>query len=201
MPQIFIQNGTQKITAYAAERTPLADVLSANGCPVGMPCGGSGKCGKCKVSISGSFLYENQHHQCDSAAELPACRIRVMGDCRVTLRDNQDISQLPHSNHVCVKSDANFIHLGAAIDIGTTTLEACLYDKSGFLAKVSSANPQRVYGADVITRLGHARDGKSEELAACIRKALDEMLAALAKKANRPPPTLILLSLQATPPC
>ena len=185
MPQIFIQNGIQEITASAAEGTPLVDVLSANGCPVGMPCGGNGKCSKCTVSISGSFLLENRPHRCDTAEDHPACRIRITGDCHVTLRDNRDIAQMAPSSAVSVAKDASFTRLGAAIDIGTTTLEACLYDKNGFLAKVTSVNPQRVYGADVITRLGHARDGKNKEIAACIRKELNTLLAALGKKTNR----------------
>lgn len=48
---------------------------------------------------------------------------------------------------------------GLALDIGTTTVAGALYDlRTGELkATASSANPQRVYGADVISRLDFAR--------------------------------------------
>lgn len=181
--KITIQNGTKEITAFAAEGTPLTNILASSGCPVGMPCGGRGNCGKCTVSVAGTFLYGNTRQERAEAVDLPACRIRVCGDCRVVLRASQDISQMAQSSAVSVENDALFSRLGVAIDIGTTTLEGCLYGKSGLLAKASSVNPQRIFGADVITRVGHAHQGKSRDLASCILTALDVLLTSLSQKA------------------
>ena len=185
MPKITIQKGTKEIVAAACEGTALSEVLSSNGCSVGMPCGGNGKCGKCTVSLRGSFFLNDTLISEDVAKDYPACRIRIKGDCCVTLRDNQDISQMASSGAVSVADDAAFSALGIAIDIGTTTLEACLYGKQGLLTKVSANNPQRLYGADVISRLGLAREGKSGEIAACIRKELDHLILSLCRKAQR----------------
>ena len=185
MPKITIQKGTKEIVAAANEGAALSEVLAANGCSVGMPCGGSGKCGKCTVSLRGSFFMNDTLITEDTAKDYPACRIRVKGDCYVALRDNQDISQMASSGAVSVADDALFSCLGVAIDIGTTTLEACLYAKEGFLAKVSANNPQRLYGADVISRLGLAREGKSGEIASCIRKELDNLIYSLCRQAQR----------------
>ena len=60
--------------------------------------------------------------------------------------------------------------LGAAVDIGTTTLAARLYGHKGLLAQASGINPQNRYGADVISRIGGALAGKGVEMAQCIRK-------------------------------
>ncbi|MBQ3102830.1 MAG: DUF4445 domain-containing protein [Oscillospiraceae bacterium] len=186
MPKIIIQNGTQEIVALAAQGTALSEVLSANGCSVGMPCGGSGKCGKCTVSLSGSFLFENKLEEPAAAVDRPACRVRVSGDCRVTLHENQDISQMAKSHAVAVEEDALFTSHGVAIDIGTTTLEACLYGKEGLLAKAAAVNPQRSYGADVVTRLGLAREGKGKEMSECILSALDSLFCSLSEKSGCP---------------
>ncbi len=190
MPKITIQNGIKEICTVAAEGTLLIDVLHANGFPIGLPCGGSGKCGKCTLSISGSFLFENTVETHLIPVERPACRIRIGGDCRVSLLAGGDISQTAQSDGVSVAEDALFSHLGAAIDIGTTTLEACLYGKDGLLAKAFAPNPQRLFGADVITRLTLAREGKEKELAACIRSALDSLLASLGQKAGISPASI-----------
>ncbi len=49
--------------------------------------------------------------------------------------------------------------LGLAIDVGTTTLAVHLYDlsKGSLMASETAYNPQRTWGADVISRIGHVR--------------------------------------------
>lgn len=61
-----------------------------------------------------------------------------------------------------------------AVDIGTTTLALQLIECSAGNAihTVSAVNSQRVYGADVISRIQASIDGKKEELQNCIRRDL-----------------------------
>ena len=61
-----------------------------------------------------------------------------------------------------------------AVDIGTTTLALQLIDRSTGTAihTVSAVNSQRVYGADVISRIQASIDGKKEELQNGIRRDL-----------------------------
>ena len=74
--------------------------------------------------------------------------------------------------------------LGAAVDIGTTSLSLYLFDlDSGeFLGKSSALNPQTSYGGDVITRINYCRenpDGVSvlqSELTRQLGVMLDEAL-------------------------
>ena len=57
--------------------------------------------------------------------------------------------------------------IGAAIDIGTTTLALKLYDLSTGEAVASAAamNPQRAIAADVMGRIGAALNGQAGQLA------------------------------------
>jgi len=80
---------------------------------------------------------------------------------------------------------------GAAFDIGTTTVAAYLFDlNSGSLSSVGSMlNPQRQYGADVISRIEYS--GKSgdaaNELRALITGCINELTEQLCVKAGIEP--------------
>ena len=73
--------------------------------------------------------------------------------------------------------DPIFEKFGAVVDIGTTTLAARLYAHDGtLLACAAVPNPQRIYGADVISRIEKSLGGEREALAQCICGGLDELL-------------------------
>lgn len=77
---------------------------------------------------------------------------------------------------------------GAAFDIGTTTVAAYLYDlNSGSLRAVGSMlNPQRRYGADVISRIDYS--GRSadnlKEMRILITDCINELLEQISNKAG-----------------
>ena len=77
--------------------------------------------------------------------------------------------------------------LGAAVDIGTTSVVGYLLDLSNgqLLATESRINPQSQYGADVIMRSQYAMDHGTEPLSTCIRDCLQEILSRLAEDAGR----------------
>lgn len=59
------------------------------------------------------------------------------------------------------------------VDIGTTTLAMLLLNKQGeVLSSWTGLNPQRKYGADVISRIERANKGQKQELTDCIRRAV-----------------------------
>ena len=75
---------------------------------------------------------------------------------------------------------------GIAIDIGTTTLTAALFDRVSreHLRTVTIRNPQRMYGADVISRIAHVRrEGEAglQQLHLSVISALNELIARLSK--------------------
>ena len=77
---------------------------------------------------------------------------------------------------------------GAAVDIGTTTLAATLYDLTDRkrIAAASSVNHQRAYGADVLSRIQAANEGAAEELRLSICRDIDALLAGLVADAGIP---------------
>lgn len=172
---------------------PAGSLLSDSlprGCGVELPCGGLGRCGKCRVSVRGLLTppdaQERAHltpGELDAGVRL-ACRARVLGDCSVTVGTE-------HHEVVCTAGAAPtvggqylFQEYGAAVDLGTTTLAARIYGKEGLLAEGGATNPQTRYGADVISRVGHALTGGASELAACIRGGISELLTDLCMHAG-----------------
>lgn len=77
---------------------------------------------------------------------------------------------------------------GAAFDIGTTTVAAYLYDlNSGDLKAVDSMlNPQRKYGADIISRINHTKQSEENliEMRELITDCINELLKSLAGDAG-----------------
>lgn len=159
-----------------------------------MPCAGHGRCGKCRVTASGALSdpspVERTHLTPEELARgvRLACCTRVEGDCRVTLSGSA-------RSQICLTGvmDAaalrpRFRAYGAAVDIGTTTLAASLYGADGqLLAQASEANPQAVWGADVISRIEAALKGEGGGLAACVREAIDGLLGRMAARAHVAP--------------
>ena len=67
---------------------------------------------------------------------------------------------------------------GAALDIGTTTVQAQLIDldTTEILDNFSALNDQRIFGADVISRISAARDGKINGLFSAINNQTENIL-------------------------
>ena len=75
-------------------------------------------------------------------------------------------------------------HLGAAVDIGTTTIAAVLYREGRAVGTMGAWNPQSVFGADVISRMEASLEGKAGKLAAIVREAVSRLLTELAEHAG-----------------
>ena len=130
------------------------------------PCGGRGTCGKCMVTAKIG----------DSFKEVLACQTRAC--------DVQDVLLFEYGTAQILEKGACFIYpadkasgYAVATDIGTTTVVSHLIDMSNGerVATVSRSNAQRVYGADVVTRISACMNGKLNELCDAIRRQLMEM--------------------------
>ena len=75
-----------------------------------------------------------------------------------------------------------FETLGAAVDIGTTTLAVSLYDAHGLVGQLGAVNPQMAFGADVISRMEQSLNGKSEQLANAIQRGIADLLQQICEK-------------------
>ena len=170
--------------------TVLGDLMQAGG-HGHMPCGGHGKCGKCRVTVTGEVSSPTEDEKrALTPEELAggirlACRVTVMGDCVVTTTEQGRGQIVTHGAFPASMSgrafDPSWGGCGVAIDIGTTTLAARLYDRGGkLLSETSRLNPQSAWGADVISRMEAALAGNAGKIAQITRRALNGMLSELA---------------------
>ena len=185
MEQILINDKS----AYAKKGTLLSDILQEAG-GFKMPCGGQGHCGKCKVHATGAlsapdsvelkFLTEEE---LQNGVRL-ACRAIIEGPVETAFETQKNAQILLGGQETAVHKPL-FDKLGAAIDVGTTTLAAQLYDENGLLAQAGADNPQAVFGADVISRIEKSLAGEGAALANAIRQGIGELLKDLCEKAGR----------------
>ncbi len=159
----------------------LMDIFRNNGEGITSPCGGKGICGKCGVRIyTGDVDITDRDREFFSEEELKrgyrlSCRAVIRGDIVAEpLRELQEIS-VPHLDADGIsENDFSVNGCGIAIDLGTTTLCFALTDlRDGkIIDTVSTENPQRLFGADVISRIEAAGKGKAKELKSLICDAL-----------------------------
>ena len=175
----------------------LSDALARANVSTSWPCGGLGRCGKCRVKARGALSEPDvQERQLLSAEELAAgvrlaCRTYVLGDCKAeaAVSSGEEIATRGAGRVAAVRPA--FSRYGAAVDLGTTTLAARIYDASGrLLASGGRMNPQSRFGADVISRIQASMDGARGELAACVREGIAALLAELCEKAGLSPAEL-----------
>lgn len=171
-----------------ADGTRLSDVLTK----APHPCGGIGVCGKCRVRAVGALsplsAAEERHLTAFEIADglRLSCCVRVEGDCRVTVDDAAIPSVVTEGAASVPIAVPTFAAYGVAMDIGTTTLAARLYDAAGtLLAQEGCANPQVTYGADVLSRMQAA--GEGADLAAPLREGVNHLLRRLAQTAGVDP--------------
>ena len=168
----------------------LLSVCAQQSLMVDAPCGGSGKCGKCRVAAAGMLSPRAPEEMALPEGERLACLARVAGDCEIRLGRRQAIhvetAGLRRTWPLAPWAEPK---LGAAIDIGTTTVVAYLYDLSSgeLLATLGAENRQRAFGADVISRITYSMTAPEglARLSSVIRTELAELLQAAAARAGR----------------
>lgn len=153
----------------------LFEVLRRQGLAPEAPCGGHGKCGKCTVCVDG--------------AAVLACQTAVCRDMTVTVPKQGGDTSILTEGLECRRTGTP-VRAGVllAFDIGTTTIAGYLLDEQGTqLASASMLNPQKAFGADVVSRLQAAISGKLEALTASVRDGLEELTQELCRKSGRLP--------------
>lgn len=192
------------IADLSGEKTLLA-LLQEQGIPISAPCDGKGTCGKCRIQfLTGAPEITEKERKLLRSEELRngirlACTARVKESCRIVLIENREENvavltdfgeqkeRVLFGQSVCTQPDAKNDGqvYGIAIDIGTTTLAAELFDLSDGrkIAHASGINHQRAFGADVITRIAAANAGKKELLCESIRSDIVMLLNELAERA------------------
>lgn len=162
----------------ASEGENLLELLRRGGYRLPAPCGGKGRCGKCLVTL----------RRAEREERVLACRSRVEGDCTVILPEDMTGGEILSATlESCIDTDRRE-GLGAAVDIGTTTVVMKLFDLEDGreLASLSRWNAQASFGADVLSRSQYTmeRPDGLEELKLLIRRQILQMLEELCAQAG-----------------
>ncbi len=183
MPQLTLIPSGLRIRVKTGD--PLHDSLLQAGSLIEAPCGGDGRCGKCRVRVQPPNATPPTPHdtitpeQAASGIRL-ACRLRAPNrNLQVELLSQVAAIPVHHPGSALVDTHTA---LAVAIDIGTTTLAASLLDlaSGARVAQVAALNPQRIFGHDVISRIhrGSTPEGLAQ-LGGVIRSALRQLVARL----------------------
>jgi Uncharacterized metal-binding protein len=169
----------QTLVISAAEGSRLSVVLAQHGVLASADCGGRGVCGKCKIKLLSGNVREAK---ADKNGYVLACRAVLFEDVTVELlscsSQNSELTTKP-------VGELKKLGAGAAVDIGTTNVVTALFDlKTGReLGRISEKNAQAGFGADVISRIGHA-DKNLDSLTRLIRAEIGSQIERLEKSAN-----------------
>ena len=159
MPKVYIQNKTYTVNYGSI----LSDLLLKENFYIERPCGGNGKCKKCKVLINGK--------------EELSCQFIVQEDITVELIQNEKTL----SKTEFKENEKSIAHTCFALDIGTTTLALALIDidTAQPIRIITSDNPQRSFGADIMTRIDHCAKNTVSQLQNVLIKRINEMITEL----------------------
>lgn len=143
-------------------------------------CGGKGICGKCDIRLlTGQLEITTADKKFFSKEELDggyrlACQAHPIEDLTISLEWSSEdrmeiVTNFKSDNGAQVAEGDEY---GIAIDIGTTTLAMSLISiKNGVVVDTySDLNHQRIYGADVLSRMDGSNEGKKDLLQQLIRK-------------------------------
>lgn len=120
-----------------------------------------------------------------------AFHVKIIGERRADRFTVLDVVSAEDTAPIC----------GLAVDIGTTTVSAVLFDLKGgkLLAKASGGNGQIRYGADVINRIiEQGKTGGRRKLQdAIVKETLVPLITALCKEAHLAPQRIVRMSVAA----
>lgn len=189
----------KKTIIYPCIGERLMDAMIRVGLTIRNDCGGTGTCGKCMVRLVEGYLdITSQDRDIFSESDLSqgyrlACMAYPGQTCTILMNSGEhgefkvltETLSNPTYEESSMKEtlshNNSFTAYAIAIDLGTTTLALALVDSAdGNIQKNYTAmNPQRAYGADVISRIKASNDGKQELLARIVRDELLQGIRAL----------------------
>ncbi len=204
---VRLENGDSLSMEGEAQET-LLETFLRQGLLYRADCGGRGTCGKCKIKVMDGFLKPSiQDEKIFTQEEVKAgyhlsCKAIPEGNITVQLCnpvewEMEAVTENRIGDDSIFKTRSNFSEYIIAIDLGTTTIAIRLTEvKTGAaLATHTLVNPQRAYGADVISRIKASMEGKREELQVLIQKALLAGIQEVIAKSGVQPETVIQLAI------
>ena len=156
-----IQGEKREEIAFEGE-VRLAALLSDYGYYVAQPCS-RGVCKKCTVTLNGKSVL--------------ACKTVLSENCTVILPPPEKMSVLTAEGETGRLTD----NICLCLDIGSTTLALALVslDEGSVIATKSAPNPQRAFGADVMSRIDYCTKNGVSQLQRAVTSAVSALCEAL----------------------
>jgi len=175
----------------------VREILDATSLRVRSSCGGVGACGQCRIKIehgevtppTATELCRLGQGEIGQGVRL-ACQVRPLQEVRLSMADpalSSNWRSLLEAEYLPEWSGTGFMRrqgesgYGVAVDLGTTQIRVSLLELSTGrrVAGRLGLNPQRVFGADVLSRLLAAADSakRAEEIGGLAVTAIGEALA------------------------
>lgn len=193
---IRVEHGDRLVEVSGTAGDTVLEALAAEAAvSMAAPCGGRGKCGKCRVRVLDPPGGPEPSAECERFLSGDEIRAGIRLACRCPAAAVRRIEILTDYTRASVKGElpafaeaaspppevARAGGLSAAVDIGTTTIAAFLLDAATGepLAVQSQMNRQSLYGADVLSRISYAEGGGLERLSSVVRAQLQAMLSDL----------------------
>lgn len=154
----------------------LFEALRKQNIKLNFSCGGKGICGGCMVEV-------------EKFGKVKSCQFRIPGAYEVVIPKSiefqavgliGDETSLENFSEEAGWDSSPVI----AVDLGTTTVALTGFCE-GRQITASFTNPQRQYGADVMSRILQANDGKQAELTEAIRLELCRKMQEMAEDLNK----------------
>lgn len=140
------ENGKSKII-FAENGENLLSLLLDNGYNIPTDCGRVGKCRKCIVKVDGETILSCEYNiSKDITVDLPL----ISQNCNLKSQ---------------ILSDKKVVDAEIAVDIGSTTVAMSFFgDDKTILKKTVFLNPQRKFGADVMSRIDYCTKNNIKDL-------------------------------------
>lgn len=166
------------ILVEANDGDTLLNALVSAGVHIAAPCGGNGKCNKCRVELVGGAV---TGEMADEFGTVRACIARVSGDATI-----KTLGVAAENFVKITDNNSNILRGGIALDVGTTTVIATLVDlETGEPRdKYNALNAQGIFGADVISRISAATAGKTSELNKLIISQINSIISGFCTRNN-----------------
>lgn len=193
--------GEKTYSLSVKEKESILDALMAQDASFTAVCGSTGRCGKCKIRVTEGFLPVTPSDQAYFTKEELDCGMRLSckayppepvqaelhfqgeaGFQAVTSYRQQEQKTSGKNTSAAAETES----FGIAADIGTTTIAIQLISLKTRkpLATYTGMNHQRNYGADVISRITAASEGKAEAMRKSVQRDLAKGIRAVVKESG-----------------
>lgn len=162
--------GSHRLFPTAVQlQLPLSELLRQSGLPLNTRCGQRGLCDGCLIELlQGQLIHVRSGQSVQPGTTIRGCEHRLGCERAVSIRIPQRSAlgyeprvlsdfrlNVPFSHNPLYKPACGDVALGAAVDIGTTTVALLLVDLADgkIVGRSSAFNEQMRLGDDVVTRI------------------------------------------------